>query len=86
MGKRPDILTRASGVGLKTAERVILELQSRIKMPAGKTNEKITERMDVNREAEDALVGLGYSRVEVRRITSEVGPNSKPWKIGFARP
>ncbi len=77
MGKRPDILTRASGVGLKTAERVILELQSRIKMPAGGTNEKITERMDVNREAEDALVGLGYSRVEVRRITSEVGPEFK---------
>jgi Holliday junction DNA helicase RuvA len=74
-GKRPDILTRASGVGQKTAERVVLELQSRIKLPGGAKN--ITERMDVNQEVEEALVGLGYSRIDVRRTVSEVGPEFK---------
>lgn len=74
-GKRPDILTRASGVGLKTAERVILELQSRIKMPSG--TKRMTEAMDVNQEVEEALVGLGYSRLAVREIMSKVAPEFK---------
>lgn len=74
-GKRPDILTRASGVGLKTAERVILELQSRIKMPGG--TKHLTEAMDVNQEVEEALVGLGYSRLTVRDVISKVAPEFK---------
>jgi Holliday junction DNA helicase RuvA len=74
-GKRPDILTRASGVGLKTAERVVLELQSRIKVPGG--TKKITEAMDVNQEVEEALVGLGYSRVAARQAISKIGPEFK---------
>ncbi len=74
-GKRPDILTRASGVGLKTAERVILELQSRIKLPSG--SKHITEAMDVNQEVEEALVGLGYSRLLVRQTITKVGPEFK---------
>lgn len=75
VGKRPDILTRASGVGLKTAERVILELQSRIKLPGG--SKHITEAMDVNQEVEEALVGLGYSRLAVRGVMSRIGPEFK---------
>lgn len=74
-GKRPDILTRASGVGLKTAERVILELQSRIKLPGG--SKHITEAMDVNQEVEEALVGLGYGRLQVRQVIAKVGPEFK---------
>jgi len=74
-GKRPDILTRASGVGLKTAERVILELQSRIKLPGG--SKHLTEAMDANQEVEEALVGLGYSRLMVRQVISKVGPEFK---------
>lgn len=74
-GKRPDILTRASGVGQKTAERVVLELQNRIKSPGGA--KRMTEAMDVNAEVEEALVGLGYGRTEVRRTISEVGPEFK---------
>ncbi len=74
-GKRPDILTRASGVGQKTAERVVLELQNRIKAPGGA--KRMTEAMDVNAEVEEALVGLGYSRTEVRRTTPEIAPEFK---------
>jgi Holliday junction DNA helicase RuvA len=74
-GKRPDILTRASGVGQKTAERVILELQNRIKVPRG--TKGATEAMDINQEVEEALVGLGYGRAAVRQIISKVGPEFK---------
>lgn len=75
VGKRPDILTRASGIGQKTAERVILELQNRIKIPGG--TKHLTEAMDVNQEVEEALVGLGYSRLAVRQVITNVGPEFK---------
>lgn len=74
-GKRADILTRASGVGQKMAERVILELQNRIKMPKGVAS--VAAQMDVNGQVEEALVGLGYGRANVRQIISNVGPEFK---------
>lgn len=74
-GKRPDILTRASGVGQKTAERIVLELQNRIKLPSG--SKHITDTMDVNSQVEEALVGLGYSRLAVRQVITNVGPEFK---------
>jgi Holliday junction DNA helicase RuvA len=62
--KRADVLTRASGIGKKTAERVILELESRVKLAGAAT---LTKTMDMNLEVEEALVGLGYAKNEVRR-------------------
>jgi Holliday junction DNA helicase RuvA len=62
---RPDLLTRASGIGQKTAERVILELKSKIKLKAAKT---LTQKLDLDTEVEEVLVGLGYPRRQVREI------------------
>ncbi|OGM98698.1 MAG: Holliday junction DNA helicase RuvA [Candidatus Yanofskybacteria bacterium RIFCSPHIGHO2_01_FULL_41_26] len=66
---RPDLLTRASGIGQKTAERVILELKSKIKL---KTAKILTQKLDLDTEVEEALVGLGYSRRQVREILSKI--------------
>ena len=66
---RPDLLTRASGIGQKTAERVILELKSKIKLKTAKT---LTQKQDLDTEVEEALVGLGYSRRQVREILSKI--------------
>jgi Holliday junction DNA helicase RuvA len=63
--KRTDVLTRASGIGKKTAERVILELQNRIKLSG---TAELTKTMDVNQETLEVLVGLGYSQSDVRRV------------------
>jgi Holliday junction DNA helicase RuvA len=71
---RPDLLTRASGIGQKTAERVILELKSKIKLKTAKT---LTEKLDLNTEVEEALVGLGYSRRQVREILNRIPPEIK---------
>lgn len=62
--KRVDVLSRAPGIGKKTAERVILELQSRIKLSG---SEALAKTMDASFEVEEALIGLGYGRNEVRR-------------------
>jgi len=72
--RRVDFLARASGIGQKTAERVILELHNKIKLPSAKV---LTEVMDVNFETEEALVGLGYPRHEVKKILNEIDPKIK---------
>lgn len=67
--KRADVLTHASGIGRKTAERIILELHTKIKLPEAHA---LTKTMDVNLEVEEALVGLGYSRAQVKKALGEL--------------
>lgn len=62
--KKPDFLTRTSGIGRKTAERIILDLGGKLKLPEAKM---LTEKMRVDVEVEEALVSLGYERREVKR-------------------
>jgi len=71
---RPDLLTRASGIGQKTAERIILELKSKIKM---KTAKSLTQKLDLDTEVEEALVGLGYARRQVRDVLTQIPADIK---------
>lgn len=58
----PSILTKVSGVGKKTAERVILELQNKVAdMSIGERNEVVADS-----EAIEALMALGYSAFQAR--------------------
>ena len=67
---RPDLLTRASGIGKKTAERIVLELKTKVDAPlAGLTVEKMESDADVV----EALVGLGYRREEVKSALAKIG-------------
>ncbi|HXF44253.1 MAG TPA: Holliday junction branch migration protein RuvA [Candidatus Paceibacterota bacterium] len=72
--KRTELLTKASGIGRRTAERIILDLQGRLNLPGAKT---LTEKMTLDAEVEEALVGLGYSRSEVRKILPAVQSSAK---------
>lgn len=64
----PSILTKVSGVGKKTAERVILELRSKIgQLPA---HEKAETSSDS--DALDALISMGYSVTESREALKQV--------------
>ncbi len=72
--KRAELLTRTSGIGRKTADRIILELHSKIKLPKAKL---LTEKMDVDREIEEALAGLGYGRTDIRRAIEAVPESEK---------
>lgn len=72
--RRADLLTRASGIGKKIAERVILELQSKIKPSSVKTT---AGAVNASREAEEVLVNLGYPRGRVREILDGLGPECK---------
>ncbi|MFW5884682.1 MAG: Holliday junction branch migration protein RuvA [Patescibacteria group bacterium] len=63
-----SILTRVSGVGKKTAERVVLELQNKIEdLPDSVQQESRGEQ-----EVLEALMAMGYSTTEAREAAKAV--------------
>lgn len=62
VNKDPNILTRVSGVGKKTAEKLIVELQNKVTAVAGDEDSDAATSQD----ALEALASLGYSITEAR--------------------
>ena len=69
-----DYLTRVSGIGKKTAERIVVELKSKMSDDAsiqlGAEGEKLGEIMD-------GLVSLGYSLAEAREAVKKLDVTGK---------
>jgi holliday junction DNA helicase RuvA len=66
---RPDLLTQASGIGRKTAERIILELKNKVKTPEG---EATVGRMETDADLLETLTSLGYRREQARAALDHV--------------
>ncbi len=66
-----SILTRVSGVGKKTAERVIMELQNKVDAVGAEDQESALAGQD----ALEALTSLGYSVTEAREALKLVAPD-----------
>jgi len=70
-----DALTKAKGVGKKTASRIILELMDKVKlMPLAKKSDKsvqfpANEDLDV---AKEALLNLGYAQNDISNVLLEL--------------
>lgn len=77
--EQPDDL-KVKGVGKKTAQRLVLELQSKITqlpMPDGASNKvsEVSEYGAVYEEAYQALLGLGFNDKEIKAIFKEMDPS-----------
>ncbi len=59
-----DLLTRASGIGKKTGERIILELRGKL---ASINSAGTVKLMESDLDLEEALVSLGYSKQQAQR-------------------
>jgi holliday junction DNA helicase RuvA len=66
---RPDLLTRASGIGRKTAERVIIELRTKVQSVKSGS---MVEKMETDADLVEALSSLGYRREEARAALGKV--------------
>ncbi len=68
-----DALCAIPGVGKKTAQRLLLELKSRLSVPDLEVVRDGGVR-SVRAEVRDALAGLGYGPDEIRGLLAEVDP------------
>ena len=66
---KAELLTRASGVGKKIAERVVLELKGKLPVTEGGAS---VARQEADRELEETLVSLGYSKSEARGAIAKI--------------
>ena len=67
---RPELLTKASGVGQKTADRVILELRGKLKQEGAR---ELVGMMESDSDIVEALAGLGYTKNQAKQAVSKVG-------------
>ena len=64
-----------NGVGLKTAQKIILELASKLKKSGYKISNsslKSEGQMDLIGEVEQALIGLGYNKNEISQVLNKI--------------
>jgi Holliday junction DNA helicase RuvA len=66
-----EIFTRMSGVGKKTAERIILELKNKITSGGLLSGSNVA-----GSEVYDALAGLGYNPREIRETLPQLDPTA----------
>jgi len=67
----PALLTKVSGIGRKTAERVVLELRDKISKLAGGDGKPGQSNLGSSDEI-DALMALGYSLAQAREVLNAV--------------
>lgn len=70
-------ISKASGVGKKSAERVIVDLRDKVGIPShyGSTEVKFNKNAKESDEALDALIALGYSLKEATLALEKVDDN-----------
>ena len=69
-GEQPEIFSRVPGIGKKTAQKIILDLQGRIK-PL-EPLEAAVKMDEVDTEVMEALTALGYSIVEAQTALQSI--------------
>lgn len=67
-------ISKASGVGKKSAERVIVDLRDKVGLPSQYGNATVAgaAKVDENDEALDALIALGFQLKEATEILSNI--------------
>jgi len=69
-----DLLTKASGIGKKTAERVVVELRGKL---AQAGSEGLTGIMEADSDIVDVLCNLGYTKEQARKAISKIDSKAK---------
>ena len=65
-------VTKASGVGKKSAERVIVDLADKVGLPGRYENVAVQTELDTNDEALEALMALGYTLADASKALENV--------------
>ena len=69
-----SFIAKASGVGKKSAERVIVDLKDKVGIPTHYGNVPTTNTIQLNDEALDALIALGFPLKEATAALEKIDP------------
>lgn len=67
-------ITKASGVGKKTAERVVVDLADKVGLPTYYENTAVQTELRTNDEALEALMALGYTLADATKALEPIDP------------
>jgi Holliday junction DNA helicase RuvA len=76
--EQAEVFNRVPGVGKKTAQKILLQLQDKVKPEIGL--EPVATFSDVDGEVLDALTALGYSVVEAQAALQSI-PRDTPQEV-----
>jgi len=76
--EQAEVFNRVPGVGKKTAQKILLQLQDKIKPEIGL--EPVATFSDVDGEVLDALTALGYSLIEAQTALQSI-PRDTPQEV-----
>ena len=71
-----DYLTKVSGIGKKTAERIVVELKNKVAKGISESGVKLPAG-DAMMDVVDALVTLGYSALQAREVIKSIDTTGK---------
>lgn len=66
-----ELLQKSSGIGKKTAERIVLELKDKVGSDGGG---KTIELIEADSDVYEALTSLGYSQTQAKKALSKINP------------
>lgn len=69
-----EYLTKVSGIGRKTAERIVLELKDKVNSSQSAVR---SPQSDALGDVVDGLIALGYSALEAREAARQLSPEGK---------
>jgi len=73
LDNNPEVLTKMSGLGQKTADKIILALRDRVEsLSAQPKSKKAQQAAQIDADIFDALVGFGYSAVEAKKALTQI--------------
>lgn len=72
-----SVLTKVSGIGKKTAERIILELRNKFTVSESSDIPEKGKDIMSHSDALEALMSLGYSPVQAKKALSKISPEIK---------
>lgn len=85
IGEDVNRIKSVKGLGLKSAQRIILELKDKIVKGAGVDSDSLLPGMSVNsavmEEATTALVMLGFSKAAVSKVLPEIAKKTPDAKV-----
>lgn len=69
---KTELLTKASGIGKKTAERIVVDLKGKLEVGSLSDTAQALNLMESDVEIEETLMSLGYNRQQAKAAVAKV--------------